>query len=149
MAEGSLIDGTRPFQPLAQAQRRGMKLLFVDSNRGCWGMEQHFISLATGMARQGHEVRVVLRQGSAMEPILRQARMQVPTQAPIQALIQVHAVRFGGGGDPRLLARLFRLVGQSRPDWLIANDGKLYWPLLILGWLIGSRVALFHHKSVT
>lgn len=134
MADASTIGSTRPFQP--QLRRRGMKLLFVDSNRGCWGMEQHFISLATGMARQGHEVRVLLRQGSDMEPIFRQAQLQVD------------AVRFGGGGDPRLLGRLFRLVAQSRPDWLIAGDGKLYWPLLILGWLIGSRVALFNHKSV-
>jgi hypothetical protein len=114
---------------------QGLKLLFVDSNRGCWGMEQHFIGMVVGMLQQGHRVQVLLRQGSVMEPILRKT-------------LPVHTARFGGGGDPRLLGRLLRLVAQTRPDWLIANDGKLYWPLLILGWLVGIRVALFRHQDV-
>jgi hypothetical protein len=122
---------------VSDAQRGdGIKLLFVDSNRGRWGMEQHFISLAIGMALRGHRVQVLLRQGSAMEPAFRGTRLPV------------HTARFGGGGDPRLLGRLLRLIVQTRPDWLVANDGKLYWPLLILGRLAGIRVALFRHQDV-
>lgn len=113
---------------------RGLKLLFVDSNRGCWGMERHFVGMALGMARRGHQVQVLLRQGSIMETMF--------------GPLPVHTVRFGGGGDPRLLLRLFRLIFATRPDWLIANDGKLYWPLLILGRLAGIRVALFRHQEV-
>lgn len=113
-----------------------LKLLFIDSNRGCWGMEQHFVGMALGMARHGHQVQVLLRRGSVMETVFR------GTPLP------VHTVRFGGGGDPRLLARLLRLIRSSRPDWLVANDGKLYWPLLALGWLAGIRVALFRHQDV-
>lgn len=116
---------------------QSMKLLFVDSNRGCWGMEQHMIGLAHGMWQQGHHVEVMLRQGSIVESILH----DIP--------VTVHTVRFGGGGDPRLLARLLRLIYTNRPDWLIANDGKLYWPLLLLGWLAGIRVALFRHQEVS
>lgn len=118
------------------AVHAGMKLLFVDSNRGVWGMERHFIALATGMARQGHSVDVLLRQGSAMEPILRDARLPV------------HSANFGGGGDPRLLTRLFWLSAELEPDWVVANDGKLYWPLVLFGRLAGIRVALFRHQDV-
>lgn len=116
--------------------RDGMKLLFVDSNRGCWGMERHFIALASGMARQGHDVQVLLRHGSLMEAVFRQAR------------VPVQSVRFGGCADPRLLGRLFWLAATVRPDWLVANDGKLYWPLVLLGRLAGIRVALFRHQEV-
>jgi hypothetical protein len=127
MADAGAIDHAPP---------RALKLLFVDSNRGCWGMEQHFVGMALGMAQHGHQVQVLLRHGSVMETMF-------------GARLPVHTVRFGGGGDPRLLARLFRLVFASRPDWLVANDGKLYWPLLILGRLAGIRVALFRHQEVS
>ena len=127
MADAGAVDLAPP---------RALKLLFVDSNRGCWGMEQHLISLAYGMCQQGHHVEVLLRRDSTMESILH----DIP--------LRVHTARFGGGGDPRLLARLLRLIFITRPDWLIANDGKLYWPLLILGRMAGVRVALFRHQEV-
>ena len=110
-----------------------MKIIFFESSREAWGTEQHFIALAAGMAREGHQVRVLIRQGSLMEPILRASGLSV------------HAVKFGGGGDPRLLKRVFQLIREDRPDWLVANDAKFYWPLVILGKLTGIRVALFRH----
>ena len=78
----------------------------------------------------------VALRGSVMEPMFREAR------------VPVQSVRFGGCGDPRLLGRLFWLAATVRPDWLVANDGKLYWPLVLLGRLAGIRVALFRHQEV-
>ena len=42
-------------------------------------------------------------------------------------------------------ALLRRLASQRRPNWLITNDPKLYWPLIFVGRLSGARTALFRH----
>jgi len=108
-------------------------LLFLESSLNGWGTEQHFVALAVAMARRSHRVRCLMRTGSPLEAGLRAA--QVP----------VTSLQFRGSTDPRLLGALFRLVVQRRPDWLVTNDGKFYWPLVLLGRLTGARTAFFRH----
>jgi len=110
-----------------------MDLLFVESSIKPWGTEQHFAALAIAMARRSHQVRCLMCAGSPLEAALREA--QVP----------VVSLKFRGSSDPRLLGALFRLILQRRPRWLVTNDGKFYWPLVLLGPLIGARTALFRH----
>jgi glycosyltransferase involved in cell wall biosynthesis len=108
-------------------------LLFVESSIKAWGTEQHFAALAIAMTRRSHAVRCLMRAGSPLEEVLRAAR------------VPVVSLQFGGSTDPRLLGALLRLIAQRRPGWLITNDGKFYWPLVLLGRLVGARSALFRH----
>ena len=110
-----------------------MDLLFTESSIKGWGTEQHFVALAIAMARRSHSVRCLMCAGSPLERQLRDAN------------VPVVSLKFGGSGDPRLLAALLRLMLQRRPAWLVTNDGKFYWPLVIVGWLTGARTALFRH----
>ncbi len=110
-----------------------MDLLFAESSIKGWGTEQHFVALAIAMARRSHSVRCLMCAGSPLERQLREAN------------VPVVSLKFGGSGDPRLLAALLRLMRQRRPDWLITNDGKFYWPFVLAGRLTGARTALFRH----
>jgi glycosyltransferase involved in cell wall biosynthesis len=112
---------------------RIVDLLFVESSIKGWGTEQHFAALALAMAHRSHQVRCLMRTGSPLEAGLRAAQ------------VAVTSLQFGGSTDPRLLGALLRLVAQRRPDWLVTNDGKFYWPLILLGRLTGARTALFRH----
>ncbi len=110
-----------------------MELLFAESSIKGWGTEQHFASLALAMARRGHGVRCLMSAGS-------------PLEAPLRAAgIPVVLAGFRGGADPRMLAQLRRLASRHRPDWLVTNDGRFYWPLILIARLTGARTALFRH----
>ena len=110
-----------------------MKFLFVDASHDGWGTEQHLVSLALGLLECGHEVTVILQQDS-------------PTQHWLENTgVRVFPVRFRSGVDLRFLAAILRQIRQQRPDWIIANQSKLYWPSALLGKVTGVRVALFRH----
>jgi glycosyltransferase involved in cell wall biosynthesis len=110
-----------------------VELLFAESSIKGWGTEQHFAALALAMARRAHRVRCLMSAGS-------------PLEAPLRAAgIPVELARFRGGADPRMLAQLYRRVAQHRPDWLVTNDGRFYWPLVLIARLSGARTALFRH----
>jgi len=110
-----------------------MKFLFVDASHHGWGTEQHLVSLALGLLAGGHDVTVVLQQNS-------------PTQRWLENTgVRVLPVRFRSGLDLRFLAVVLRLIRQRRPDWIIANQSKLYWPAALLGKIVGVRVGLFRH----
>ncbi len=112
-----------------------MELLFAESSISGWGTEQHFAALATAMARRAHGVRCLMSPGSPLETALRAADVPV--------VLTRHHVR--GSVDPRQMRLVHRLVSQRRPDWLITNDPRFYWPLLLIGRLTGTRTALFRH----
>lgn len=112
---------------------RQMNLLFVESSLEGWGTEQHCAALAIAMAARDHRVLVLLSPGSAIEEPLRKANVRVET------------VKFGGGADPRLWHVLLALASKFKPDWYVTNDGKLYWPLVLLAKLTGARSAIFRH----
>ena len=110
-----------------------MKFLFVDASHDGWGTEQHLVSLALGLLESGHDVAAIVQQGSPTERWLENTG------------IVVLPVRYRTGVDWRFLAAMLRQIRQQRPDWIIANQSKLYWPLALLGKATGLRVALFRH----
>ena len=112
-----------------------MELLFAESSISGWGTEQHFAALATAMARRAHGVRCLMSPGSPLETVLRAAGVPV--------VLTRHQVR--GSVDPRQVKLLRQLVSQRRPDWLITNDPRFYWPLLLTARFSGTRTALFRH----
>ncbi|HWG29993.1 MAG TPA: glycosyltransferase family 4 protein [Steroidobacteraceae bacterium] len=112
-----------------------MELLFAESSTTGWGTEQHFAALAIAMARRAHVVRCMMTTGSPLEPLLREAGVPV--------VLSRYPAR--GSMDPHAMGLLRRLVSQKRPNWLITNDPKLYWPLIFVGRWGGARTALFRH----
>jgi glycosyltransferase involved in cell wall biosynthesis len=112
-----------------------VELLFAESSIRGWGTEQHFAALAIAMARRDHRVRCVMCAGSPLEAPLREAGIPV--------VLNEHPVR--GSVDTRELRLLHRVASQRRADWLITNEPKLYWPLVLVGRLTKARTALFRH----
>ena len=110
-----------------------MELLFAESSTKAWGTEQHFAALAIAMAQRGHGVQCLMRPGSPLEPLLRAANVPV-TLSTMRGVI-----------DPRMLSALGRLVKHRRPDWLVTNDGRFYWPFVLLARISHARAALFRH----
>lgn len=114
---------------------KSVELLFAESSVSGWGTEQHFAGLAIAMARRAHGVRCLMSAGSPLEAVLRAAGVPV--------ILNKHRVR--GSIDGRRLKLLHQLVSQRRPDWLVTNDPRFYWPLILTGRLTGTRTALFRH----
>lgn len=110
-----------------------MKFLFVDASHDGWGTEQHLVSLASGLQACGHDVTAIVQQGSRTERWLENTG------------VTVFSIRFRSGVDLRFQLEIMRQIRRHRPDWLIANQSKLYWPMAILGKTVGMRVALFRH----
>lgn len=112
-----------------------MDLLFAESSISGWGTEQHCAALAIAMARKGHGVRCLVSPQSPLVRLLREAGLPVlPIDRPVR-----------GSLDPQIVLRLRGLISQRRTDWVITNDPKLYWPLIVVGRLGGVRTALFRH----
>ena len=112
-----------------------MELLFAESSPRGWGTEQHSAALAIAMARRNHHVRCIIAVGSPLESVLRDAGVPV--------ILNERPVR--GSLDTRALRMLYRVTSQRRTDWLMTNEPKLYWPLILVGRLTGTRTALFRH----
>ncbi len=112
-----------------------MDLLFAESSISGWGTEQHFAALAIAMRGRGHTVRCLMSVGSPLEPMLHAAGIPV--------FLNPHPVR--GSLDRHRLRWLRQLISRRRPDWLITNDPRYYWPLVVAGRLTRTRCALFRH----
>jgi glycosyltransferase involved in cell wall biosynthesis len=110
-----------------------MKFLLVDASRRAWGMEQHFMALARGLAQAGQEVLAIVQRDS-------------PVHRGLQSTA-VHVIprQIRGGADPRLVAAILEVIARDRPDWMMANQSRMYWPLAVLGRMTGVHVALFRH----
>lgn len=112
-----------------------MELLFAESSPRGWGTEQHSAALAIAMARRNHQVRCLISVGSPLETVLREAGIPVVlNERPVRGSVDTSAIR-----------TLYRVASQRRTDWLITNEPKLYWPLILLGRLTRARTALFRH----
>ncbi|MBB3227793.1 glycosyltransferase involved in cell wall biosynthesis [Luteibacter sp. Sphag1AF] len=111
-----------------------MRLLFVGSSRGGGGAEKHMVALATAMAEAGHSV------GAAVDPLSLMASEFVATD------VRMYPAALRNVLDIRGYAAIVRAMRDLRPDVLVSNFGKEYWPLILLGWLYGVRVALFRHR---
>lgn len=110
-----------------------MKFLFVDASHRAWGMEQHLIALASGLAQAQHGVTAIVQRESRVHCLLE------------PAVAHVIPTRIRGGGDPRLIRVILESIARDRPDWIIANQSRMYWPLALLGLTTGVRIALFRH----
>ncbi|GGD55489.1 glycosyltransferase family 4 protein [Pseudoxanthomonas indica] len=113
-----------------------MKFLFVGSSPDHGGAEVHFTALAQALQEQGHGVEAMVDPRGFIAAEL--ARANVP----------LHRRRFRNVIDPCAHARLHRAIRDFRPDALIGNFGKDYWPLVLAGRMAKVPVALFRH-SVT
>jgi glycosyltransferase involved in cell wall biosynthesis len=113
-----------------------MKFLLVGTNPENTGAATHFVALAEALVEAGHEVNVVaFPDGLIAQELSRVGR------------VQVHGGRFRNAFDLRGYVCVLAVASQARPDWLIGNFGKEYWPLIALGRLLRVPVALFRHRT--
>lgn len=112
-----------------------MNFLFVGTNPENTGASTHFVALAQAMAEAGHEVSVVACPGGLI------------AQELAQSNVQLYGATFRNAFDFRGYIKVFAAARKSRPDWLVGNFGKEYWPLIFIGWLLKVPVALFRHRT--
>jgi glycosyltransferase involved in cell wall biosynthesis len=112
-----------------------MKFLFVGTNPEHTGAATHFVALIQAMAEAGHAVEVVAYpQGLIAQELARSA-------------IAIRPGKFRNAFDVRGYAAVIAAARRSKPDWLVGNFGKEYWPLIVTGRLLGIPVALFRHRN--
>ena len=111
-----------------------MKFLFVGTNRENTGAATHFVALAQALVEAGHDVSVVACADGLIEREL------------VHTDVQLHRAMFRNAVDLRGYAKVRSAARQSKPDWLVGNFGKEYWPLIFLGRLLHVPVALFRHR---
>lgn len=112
-----------------------MKLLFVGTNPENTGAASHFVALVQAMAEAGHEVGALVYPDSLI--------WQGLSQSPVR----LYRAKFRNVFDLRGYAAAFKATRQLKPDWLVGNSGKEYWPLILIGRLLRIRVALFRHRT--
>jgi len=112
-----------------------MKLLFVGTNSGGGGTESHFVTLAKAMLAAGHDVSAIACPNT---PIY---------NALINSGVQLHSGVFRNAFDPRGSVAVWGVCSKLRPDWIIGNFSKEYWPLTIIARLRGVKLALFKHMD--
>jgi len=112
-----------------------MRLLFVGTNNGRGGTESHFSTLAIAMQVEGHEVAAVVRLGSFIHTGL------------LDSQVQIYSGIFRNAFDPRGFIAVWRAINEFKPDWIVGNFSKEYWPLAIIAKLKGIKLALFKHMD--
>ncbi|MEW9573580.1 glycosyltransferase family 4 protein [Rhodanobacter sp. Si-c] len=111
-----------------------MKFLFIGTSRENGGAETHFVTLTQALAGTGHTVEAVVHLGAPM------------AQALADTTVQLHAGRFRNVFDLRGYHATITAARRLKPDWLVGDFGKEYWPLILIGRLLGIPVALFRHR---
>ncbi len=112
-----------------------MKLLFVGTNPENTGAASHFVALAQAMAAAGHQI------GAAVFP-------EGPIwQGLARSDVHRYKAKFCNVFDLRGYVAVIKAVRQLKPDWLVGNFGKEYWPLILIGRLLHVPVALFRHRT--
>lgn len=112
-----------------------MRLVFVGTSAGARGTETHLLCLVRALVRAGHEVLTVARPGAFIARELEGSGLAVEPGV------------FRNAADPRGARAVLRALRRLRPDWLVGSFGHEYWPLLALGRMTGTRVALFRHLN--
>lgn len=112
-----------------------MKFLFVGTNPEHTGAATHFVALAQAMAQAGHDVSAIVYPDGLISHGLAQSN------------VRLHHARFRNIFDVRGYRAVFAAAKEQKPDWLVGNFGKEYWPLILCGWLLGAKVALFRHRT--
>lgn len=111
-----------------------MKFLFAGTSHENGGAETHFIALTLALAAAGHMVEAVVCPDT---PI---------AQALADTAVLLHLGRFRNVFDLRGYRATIAAARRLRPDWLVGDFGKEYWPLILIGRLLGIPVALFRHR---
>ena len=112
-----------------------MKLLFVGTNPENTGAASHFVALVQAMAEAGHEVSAVVYPDGLI------------WQGLLQSPVRLYRAKFRNVLDLRGYTAVFKAARQLKPDWLVGNFGKEYWPLILAGRLLHIPVALFRHRT--
>ena len=112
-----------------------MKLLFVGTDRDRAGGAAHFLSMVQAMAAAGHTVEALADRNGFIAGRLGEL-----------GLAWQHA-RFRNVFAPPAHRALSRAIRRLKPDWLIGDFGKEYWPLIMQGRLHGVPVALFRQRA--
>lgn len=113
-----------------------MKLLFVGTNPENTGAASHFVALVQAMVEAGHDVCAVVYPDSLM------------WQGLSHSKVRLYPGQFRNVFDLRGYAAVFKAARQLKPDWLIGNSGKEYWPLILMGRCLRIPVALFRHRTL-
>ncbi|MEO7068428.1 MAG: glycosyltransferase family 4 protein [Rhodanobacter sp.] len=111
-----------------------MKFLFVGTNPEHTGAATHFVALAQALVEAGHDVSVVTCADGLIEREL------------LNTDVHLHRTMFRNVFDLRGYAKVLSVARHSKPDWLVGNFGKEYWPLIVLGRLLHVPVTLFRHR---
>ncbi|MEO9079364.1 MAG: glycosyltransferase family 4 protein [Rhodanobacter sp.] len=111
-----------------------MKFLFVGTNPEPTGAATHFVALAQALVEAGHDISVVVSADSLIERELSHTD------------VHLYRATFRNVFDLRGYAKVLSAARQSKPDWMVGNFGKEYWPLIVLGRLLHVPVALFRHR---
>lgn len=112
-----------------------MRFLLIGTNPEQTGAATHFIALAQSLADAGHQVSAVLYPEGLIARQLEGSGVEIIPS------------KFRNILDPRGYASCIRAIRRHRPDWLVGNFGKEYWPILLLGRLFRIPVALFRHRT--
>lgn len=110
-----------------------MRILFVGTGVGSRGTEHHMLTLALAMRDTGHSTFGLfhpdgfLAQGAKREGL------------PYEPGVFRNAV------DPRGVVGVVRAWRAFHPDWIVGSFGHEYWPISVLGRILGMNVCLFRH----
>lgn len=112
-----------------------MKFLFVGTNPENTGAATHFVALAQAMVEAGHQVSAVVFPNGLIANSLASSG------------VRLYPAKFRNVFDLRGYFATFKAARDLRPDWLVGNFGKEYWPLILISRLLRVPVALFRHRT--
>ena len=112
-----------------------MKFLFVGTNPENTGAASHFVALAQALVEAGHPVSAVVYPDGLI------------AQGLTDSGVRLYPAKFRNVLDLRGYAAVFKAARDLRPDWLVGNFGKEYWPLILASRLLRVPVALFRHRT--
>ena len=112
-----------------------MRFLFVGTHPENTGAATHFVALAQALVESGHDVDAILRPDTLI------------WEGLAYSGVRCRAGFFRNALDPHGYAAVRRQIAEARPDWIVGNFGKEYWPLVLIGRALGIPVALFRHRT--
>lgn len=112
-----------------------MRFLFVGTHPENTGAATHFVALAQALVESGHDVDAILRPDTLI------------WEGLAYSGVRCRPGFFRNALDPRGYATVRRQIAEARPDWIVGNFGKEYWPLVLIGRALGIPVALFRHRT--
>ncbi|MEW5836324.1 MAG: glycosyltransferase family 4 protein [Pseudomonadota bacterium] len=112
-----------------------MRFLFVGTHPENTGAATHFVALAQALVESGHDVDAILRPDTLI------------WEGLAYSGVRCRPGFFRNALDLRGYATVRRQIAEARPDWIVGNFGKEYWPLVLIGRALGIPVALFRHRT--